>query len=591
MSWRSRFISRPLFNAVKAALPGISVTEREALAAGDVWWDAELLSGRPDWRSLLDEVPDYRLSDAEQAFIDGPVRELCDMIDDWRVNFELRRLPPEIWGFLARHRFFGMIIPTRYGGLGFSAAAHSEVVARLSTRSVALAVTVMVPNSLGPGELLLEYGTEAQKDLYLPRLADGREIPAFGLTSPEAGSDASAMTDTGVVCYGEADGERVLGMRLNWHKRYITLGPVATLLGLAFRLEDPDGLLGGDEDRGITLALVPTDTPGVDIGRRHLPSLQAFQNGPNWGRDVFLPLSAIIGGEERIGQGWRMLMTALGAGRSISLPALSAGTVKLAARTTGAYARIREQFHVPIGAFEGVQDRLAHIAGTAYELEAARQVTTLAIDGGHTPSVVSAIIKSQATFRARAALIDAMDVHGGKAVCDGPSNYLGNLYRAMPVAITVEGANILTRNLMIFGQGAIRCHPYLLEEMLAVEEPDPDRGMERFERVIYKHLAFAAGTFFRAGWRAVSLGHFAPRPAAAGDEAPILPSAQPPCGGARLRRRGRSGASGRRLEAPGNDLRPARRRAERALSAVLRAEAVPLRRPARRRPAAGALVL
>ncbi len=521
MSWPARVITRRLFNVVKAALPGISATERQALEAGDVWWDAELLSGRPDWQSLLTDIPAYRLSPEEQSFVDGPVAELCDMIDDWRVNFELRRLPPPIWAFLKRHKFFGMIIPTEYGGLGFSAAAHSEVVSRISTRSAAAAVTVMVPNSLGPGELLLEYGTEEQKDYYLPRLADGREIPSFGLTSPEAGSDASAMTDTGVVCYGEVDGERVLGMRLNWHKRYITLGPVATLLGLAFRLEDPEGLLGGEKDRGITLALVPTDTPGVDIGRRHLPSLQAFQNGPNWGRDVFLPLSAIIGGDARIGQGWQMLMTALGAGRSISLPALSAGTVKLAARTTGAYARIREQFNVPIGRFEGVQDRLAYIAAMAYELEAARQVTTLAIDGGHTPSVISAIIKSQATFRARAALIDAMDVHGGKAVCDGPSNYLGNLYRAMPVAITVEGANILTRNLMIFGQGAIRCHPYLLEEMLAVEDADPDRGMARFEAVIYKHLGFAAGTFGRAFWRALTLGRWAPRPAAAGAEAPF----------------------------------------------------------------------
>jgi acyl-CoA dehydrogenase len=320
------------------------------------------------------------------------------------------------------------------------------------------------------------------------------------------------MTDTGVVCYGEVEGERVLGMRLNWHKRYITLGPVATLLGLAFRLQDPDGLLGGAVDRGITLALVRRDARGVEIGRRHLPSLQAFQNGPNRGRDVFLPLSAIIGGEDRIGHGWEMLMSALGAGRSISLPALSAGAAKLAARTTGAYARVREQFGLPIGRFEGIQERLARIAGFAYQLEAGRQVTTLAIDGGHTPSVVSAIIKSQATFRARVVLTDAMDVHGGKGVCDGPRNYLGNLYRAMPVAITVEGANILTRNLMIFGQGAIRCHPYLQEEMFAVEEADEERGLARFERVIYRHLRFAAGNFARAAWHGITLGRFAPHP-------------------------------------------------------------------------------
>ncbi len=507
----TRTLARPLFRYVKAALPGISDTERQALEAGDVWWDAELLSGRPDWNRLLTEIPAYGLSAEEQAFVDGPVAELCEMIDDWQINFELRRLPPEMWAFLRRHRFFGMIIPKRYGGLGFSAAAHSEVVSRISTRSAAVAVTVMVPNSLGPGELLLEYGTDEQKDHYLPRLADGREIPSFGLTSPEAGSDASAMTDRGVVCYGEWQGERVLGMRLDWHKRYITLGPVATLLGLAFRLYDPDGLLGGEEELGITLALVPTDTPGVDIGRRHLPSLQAFQNGPNWGRDVFLPLSAIIGGQARIGQGWQMLMSALGAGRSISLPALSAGTARLAARGTGAYARIREQFGVPIGKFEGVQDRLARIGGVAYQLEAARRVTTLAIDGGHTPSVVSAIIKSQATFRARDALTDAMDVHGGKAVCDGPGNYLGNLYRAMPVAITVEGANILTRNLIIFGQGAIRCHPYLLEEMFAAEDDD----LERFEAVIFRHLGFAAGNFGRALWHGLTGGRFAARPGGA----------------------------------------------------------------------------
>jgi acyl-CoA dehydrogenase len=518
-TWRRRYLTRPLFAQVKRAMPGISDTERQALESGDVWWDAELLSGRPDWRKLLEETPGYRLSDEEQAFVDGPVEELCALIDDWQINFELRRLTPELWAFLKRHRFFGMIIPKEYGGLGFSAAAHSEVVSRISARSAAVAVTVMVPNSLGPGELLMEFGTDEQKDHYLPRLADGREIPCFGLTSPDAGSDAASLTDTGVVCWGEVNGERVLGMRLNWHKRYITLGPVATLLGLAFRVLDPDGLLGGEADRGITLALVPVDTPGVDIGRRHLPSLQAFQNGPNWGRDVFLPLSAVIGGEARIGEGWQMLMAALGAGRSISLPALSAGAAKLAARTTGAYARVREQFGVPIGKFEGVQSRMAHIAGIAYQLEAARRVTTLAIDDGHTPSVVSAIIKSQATFRAREALTDAMDIHGGKGVCDGPSNYLGNLYRAMPVAITVEGANILTRSLIIFGQGAIRCHPYLLEEMLAAGDPDEQAGLERFEAVIFKHLRFAFGNLFRAlahGW---TLGVLARRPGGAGASA------------------------------------------------------------------------
>jgi acyl-CoA dehydrogenase len=516
-SWRNRFLTRPLFGYVQSSLPGISDTERQALEAGDVWWDAELLSGRPDWQHLLDEVPPYRLSEAEQAFVDGPVAELCAMIDDWQINFELRRLPTEIWEFLKAKRFFGMIIPTEYGGLGFSAAAHSEVVSRIATRSAAVAVTVMVPNSLGPGELLLQYGTDEQREHYLPRLADGREIPAFGLTSPEAGSDAGAMTDSGVVCYGESNsGERVLGMRLNWHKRYITLGPVSTLLGLAFRLSDPDHLLGEQEELGITLALVPTDSPGVDIGKRHLPSLQAFQNGPNWGRDVFLPLSSIIGGEQQIGQGWQMLMSALSAGRSISLPALSAGTTKLAARSTGAYARVREQFGIPIAEFEGVQARLATIAGYAYQLEAARRVTTLAIDAGHTPSVVSAIVKSQATFRARDALTDAMDVHGGKAICEGPSNYLANAYRAMPVAITVEGANILTRNLMIFGQGAIRCHPFLLEEIYAAESEDEEEGLRRFDAVIYRHLRHGVAGFFRALKDGVTNGRLGRRPSGVG---------------------------------------------------------------------------
>ncbi|MCB1694141.1 MAG: acyl-CoA dehydrogenase, partial [Pseudomonadales bacterium] len=394
MNWRTAMITKPLFKRVKAALPAISETERQALEAGDVWWDAELMSGRPEWRRLLDITGDFKLSAEEQAFMDGPLEELLGMIDDWQINFERRGIPDNVWSFLKRNGFFGMIIPRDYGGLGFSAAAHSEVVSRISTRSTAVAVTVMVPNSLGPGELLLEYGTDKQRQYYLPRLADGREIPCFGLTSPDAGSDAAAMKDTGVVCEGDWHGKRVLGMRLNWHKRYITLGPVATLLGLAFRLRDPDGLLGEKEELGITLALVPTDLPGVEIGDRHYPAMQSFQNGPNRGTDVFLPLEYIIGGEQNIGQGWKMLMSALGAGRSISLPALSAGTVKLAARATGAYCRVREQFGIPIGKFEGVQARMAPIAGCAYLLDSARRVTTLALDEGHTPSVVSAIIKS-----------------------------------------------------------------------------------------------------------------------------------------------------------------------------------------------------
>lgn len=515
-SWRTNLISKPLFRRVKAALPEISATERQALEAGDVWWDAELLSGKPDWTRLIEAAGRFELTAEEQAFVDGPVAELCSMIDDWQINFELRQLPDELWTFLKENKFFGMIIPEEYGGLGFSAAAHSEVVSRIATRSAAVAVTVMVPNSLGPGELLMEFGTDEQKSHYLPRLASGGEIPCFGLTSPEAGSDAAAMIDDGVVCRGEWQGEQVLGVRINWHKRYITLGPVATLLGLAFKLRDPDGLVGDDPEPGITLALIPTDLPGIDIGKRHLPSMQAFQNGPNWGKDVFVPLDHIIGGEDTIGQGWEMLMAALSAGRSISLPALSAGAAKLAARTTSAYSRIREQFHLPIGKFEGVQARLAQIVGETYLLDAGRRVTTLALDHDHQPSVVSAILKSQSTFRARDVLNHAMDVHGGKGVCDGPSNYLSNLYRAQPVAITVEGANILTRNLIIFGQGAIRCHPYLLEEILAVDDEDEAKGIERFEAVIYKHLRYAVGNSLRALGHGLTFGWFASKPGGAG---------------------------------------------------------------------------
>lgn len=501
---------------MKAALPAISETERQALEVGDVWWDAELLSGKPDWARLVVAAGKFELNADEQAFVDGPVAELCAMIDDWEINFERRQLPDEIWAFLKEKQFFGIIIPEAYGGLGFSAAAHSEVVSRIATRSAAVAVTVMVPNSLGPGELLLEFGTQEQKDYYLPRLARGEEIPCFGLTSPEAGSDAAAMVDEGVVCRGDWKGEKVLGIRLNWHKRYITLGPVATLLGLAFKLRDPDGLLGGDQELGITLALIPTDLPGIDIGKRHLPGMQSFQNGPNWGKDVFIPLDHIIGGKETSGQGWEMLMTALSAGRSISLPALSAGAAKLATMTTGAYARIREQFHLPIGKFEGVQARLAIIVGETYLLEAGRRVTTLALDHDHTPSVVSAILKSQSTFRAREVLNHAMDVHGGKTVCDGPSNYLGNLYRAQPVAITVEGANILTRNLIIFGQGAIRCHPYLLKEILSVDEADEEKGLQQFESVIYKHVRYAVGNAMRSLGHGLTFGAFASKPRIAG---------------------------------------------------------------------------
>ncbi len=510
-SIRRDVISRPIYHWAKSVLPEMSDTEAEAIEAGDTWWDADLFTGAPDWDRFL-AIPTATLTAEERAFLDGPVEELCAMLDDWAITWEDQDLPPRVWDFLKRERFFGMIIPRRYGGLEFSPFAHSEVVRKISTRSVAAAVTVMVPNSLGPGELLMQFGTDAQRDRWLPRLADGRDIPAFGLTSPEAGSDAASMTDEGVVCEGEYEGRKVLGMRLNWKKRYITLGPISTVLGLAFKLRDPDGLLGGEKDLGITVALVPTDTPGVVIGRRHLPSMQAFLNGPNEGHDVFLPLDAVLGGPERIGQGWMMLNAALAAGRGISLPSLSAAGAALAARTTGAYARVRQQFRIPIGQFEGVQERLARIGANAYLLDAARRFTCAGLGLGHHPSVISAIMKHGATERMRIAANDAMDVHAGKAVIDGPNNYLGNFYRAVPVGITVEGANILTRSLIVFGQGAIRAHPYILDEMRALADEDVAKGLADFDAVFWTHVVHTLRTARRAFASAWTDGRFGAAP-------------------------------------------------------------------------------
>jgi acyl-CoA dehydrogenase len=512
-SLRRTLLSRPIFIWARKALPSMSDTEREALEAGDVWWDAELFTGNPNWAALL-AIPAAALSTEEEAFLRGPTEQLCEMLDDWRINWELKDLPPAVWDFIRVHRFFGMIIPKEFGGHGFSAFAHSEVIRKISSRSIVAAVTVMVPNSLGPGELLMQFGTKEQRAYWLPRLADGREIPCFGLTSPEAGSDAASMIDRGVVCNGVHGGRDVLGIRLNWHKRYITLGPVATVLGLAFKLYDPDRLIGDRADIGITVALIPTDMPGVAIGRRHLPAHQMFQNGPNWGREVFIPLDHVIGGPERVGQGWKMLMTALAAGRGISLPSLSAAGAAIAARTTGAYARVREQFHVPLSKFEGIQEPLARIAATVYLLDAARRMTCTALDQGHRPAVISAIMKLQSTERMRIAVNDAMDVHAGKAVMDGPHNYLGNIYRSIPVGVTVEGANILTRNLIVFGQGAIRCHPYLLEEMLALTESDPSKGLTRFDTVLWKHIGHSLRTTARALGRSWTGAAFAPAPRA-----------------------------------------------------------------------------
>ena len=488
---RRFLVTNQILKIFRNMLPQISQTEQEALDAGTVWWEGDLFSGKPDWKKLL-AYPKPQLTAEEQAFLDGPVEQLCAMLDEWKITHELKDLPPEVWQFIKKKGFFGLIIPKQYGGYGFSALAHSEVVMKIGSRSGTAAVTVMVPNSLGPAELLLHYGTDKQKEYYLPRLARGLEVPCFALTSPEAGSDAGAMPDFGIVCRGEYEGKAdVLGMRVTWEKRYITLGPVATILGLAFKLYDPDRLLGGEEELGITLALIPAHTPGVNIGRRHYPLNGAFQNGPNSGKEVFIPMDWVIGGQEGVGQGWRMLMNCLAAGRSISLPATSVGGAKLAARTSGAYSRIRTQFKVPIGYFEGIEEALARIGGNTYMMDAARVMTAGAVDLGEKPSVVSAIVKYHLTERARQAINDAMDIHGGKGICIGPRNYLGRTYQQIPVSITVEGANILTRNMIIFGQGAIRCHPYLLKEITAAHDTDRDRASRAFDEAFIGHVKFS----------------------------------------------------------------------------------------------------
>ena len=587
-SFRRDQITEPIFRWAQRVLPSLSATEREAIEAGDVWWDADLFSGNPDWSKLL-AFPKARLSPEEQAFLDGPVEELCRMLNEWEINWELRDLPPRVWDFLKAQKFFGMIIPKEHGGLGFSAYAHSEIIRKISTRSISGAVTAMVPNSLGPGELLHRFGTKEQQDYWLPRLAAAKEIPCFGLTSPEAGSDAAAMIDSGVVCRGKWQGREVLGIRLNWHKRYITLAPVATVLGLAFKLSDPDHLIGSHELLGITVALVPTDLPGVEIGRRHLPALHMFQNGPTWGRDVFIPVDHVIGGIEQAGKGWKMLMTALAAGRGISLPSLAAAGTAFAAHVCGAYARIREQFHLPIGRFEAIEERLGRIAATCYLLDAARRLTCAAIDHGHKPAVIAAIMKQQATERLRVAANDAMDIHGGKAVQEGPLNYLGSFYRAVPIGITVEGANIVTRGLMQFGQGAIRSHPYLLKEITALEEPDRARALDDFDRAFWAHVRHGVINALRALAHAWTGGIFARAPAAGSGGRYYGPLTRYACAFA-LAADVTLLTSECRAQAAGNDLRALRRHSVRALSALGRAQALGGRGPAASRPAAGGMV-
>jgi len=508
---RRQYVTAPLLRRFRKVMPTMSDTEREALEAGSVWWDAELFSGQPHWGRLL-RLPRPHLSAEEQAFLDGPTEQLCRLLDDWQITHHERDLPPEVWDFIRREGFFGLIIPKRYGGKGFSARAHSEVVMKLASRSVTAAVTVMVPNSLGPGKLLLGYGTPEQRDRYLPRLASGEEIPCFALTAPDAGSDAGAIPDHGVVCHGEWQGERVLGVRINWEKRYITLGPVCTLLGLAFRLYDPEHLLGEEEDRGITLALIPRDIPGVEIGARHVTLDIPFQNGPNRGRDVFVPLSQLIGGERHIGNGWRMLVECLSEGRGISLPSLSVGAGKLASRYTGAYAAIRQQFGMPIGRFEGIEKPLARIAGLTYQMDAARNLTLDGLDLGEKPSVISAIVKYHLTEKYRQCINDAMDIQGGSGICLGPNNPVGRVYQAIPIAITVEGANILTRSMIIFGQGAVRAHPWVLKEFQAAQNPDRRAGLVDFDHALFGHVGFLLGNLARSLFLGITRGRFSRAP-------------------------------------------------------------------------------
>jgi len=496
-SWRFKLISKPVLRFYQKSMPTMSRTEREALAAGTVGWEGELFCGNPHWNKLL-SYPKPTLSEEEKAFLDGPVEVLCSMIDDWDITHNRADLPPEMWDFLKQQGFFSLIITKEYGGKQFSAYAHSQILTKVYGRSASVATTIAVPNSLGPAELLMHYGTTKQKEYYLPRLASGLEIPCFALTGPEAGSDAGAMSDTGIVCWGEHEGEKKLGLRLNFNKRYITLAPVATVIGLAFKMYDPDHLVGNKKDLGITCALIPRDTKGVSIGRRHFPVNIVFQNGPIHGEDVFIPLDWIIGGVKMAGQGWRMLMECLAAGRAISLPASSLGGAKIAIYATGAYARVRRQFNVSIGKFEGIEEPLARMAGYTYIMDATRSFTAAMIDTGEKPAIASAITKYHVTELGRLACNDAMDIHGGKGICLGPKNYIGRLYESVPIAITVEGANILTRNLIIFGQGAMRCHPYVFTEFEAARNKDQAEGLIAFDKALIGHISFTISNLIRS---------------------------------------------------------------------------------------------
>jgi acyl-CoA dehydrogenase len=509
--FRREKITRPLLDIYRTMLPSMSDTEREALEAGSVWWDGELFSGKPDWDRLM-SYPAPALSDEEQAFFDGPCEELCSMLDDWEISHELGDMPEQVWQYIKKHKFFAMIIPKQYGGLEFSAYANAMVIMKLASRSTTASSTVGVPNSLGPTELLLHYGTEEQKQRYLPGLAAGKEIPCFALTSPQAGSDAAALIDSGVVCKGKWNGKQITGIRLNWDKRYITLAPVATVLGLAFKLYDPDHLIGDVEEYGITAALIPTDTPGVTTGRRHNPLTIAFQNGPTSGKDVFVPLDYIIGGQEMAGKGWKMLVELLAVGRAITLPSSAAGGSQAAVYGAGAYTSLRKQFNSPVARFDGVGEALTRIAGHAYIMNAAVSITSGAIDQGEKPAVPSAILKYHCTEMGRKVANDTMDVHGGKAVMMGPKNYVGRGYMATPISITVEGANILTRSLIIFGQGAIRCHPYVLNELHAARDEDTERGLREFDVALFGHIGYAISNLARSFFLALTHAKFSTVP-------------------------------------------------------------------------------
>ncbi|GGO73182.1 acyl-CoA dehydrogenase FadE [Bowmanella pacifica] len=510
-SVRKQYLSAPFLKIYRKIMPEMSRTEQEAIDAGTVWWDGEIFSGKPDWQKLH-AVPAARLSAEEQAFLDGPVEEACRMADEWEINHKRADLSPELWQYLKDNKFFAMIIKKEYGGLQFSAYAQSRVLQKLSGSGIVLASTVGVPNSLGPGELLQHYGTQEQKEHYLPRLARGEEIPCFALTSPEAGSDAGAIPDVGVICKGTWQGEEVLGMKLTFNKRYITLAPVATIVGLAFKLQDPDGLLGNEKELGITCALIPADLEGLDIGRRHFPLNIPFQNGPVRGKDLFVPLDFIIGGPKMAGQGWRMLVECLSVGRCITLPSNSAGGTKSVALATGAYARIRRQFKLPVGKMEGVEEMLGRIGGNAYLMDAVTSMTTKALDMGEKPSVISAICKYHLTEKMRQVVIDSMDVHGGKGIVLGPNNYVGRGYQGAPIAITVEGANILTRNMMIFGQGAMRCHPYVLKELYAAANEDPIQALDEFDDALFGHIGFTISNKVRSFWFALTGARLASAP-------------------------------------------------------------------------------